>query len=263
MIIDLRKGLGDFEEYSAWKFPAGEIHFKLKSKPTNSATVTTNMSCSDDIILLAIVSDSIRKCSIHEVNLRIDYMAYQQADRNFGELECFSLKTICNLINSLHFNNVIVFDPHSDVTPALLNNCTVIDNSEFIKSVISNFDQSNLIVLAPDAGAYKKIFSLCEKVGFNGQVECCSKSRNHETGAKTIVVPKFYSEKHVLIIDDICLAGGTFLGIKSQMSNQSSLAISHGIFNNGVAHLLEKFDCIYTTDSRCEIINEKIKIYKL
>jgi len=263
MIIDLRKGIGDFEEYSAWKFPAGEIHFKLKSKPSISTTVVTNMSCSDDIILLAIASDTIRKCSIHELNLRIDYMAYQQADRNFGDLECFSLKTICNIINSLVFNNVVVFDPHSDVAPALLNNCTTIDNSEFIKTVISNFNSENLIVLSPDAGAYKKIFSLCDKIGFKGQIECCSKSRNHDTGEKTIIVPEFDPEKHVLIIDDICLAGGTFLGIKSKIQNQTSLAISHGIFNNGIENLLSEFGTIYTTDSRCNIINEKIKIYKL
>ena len=37
------------------------------------------------------------------------------------------------------------------------------------------------------------------------------------------------------------------------------LAVSHGIFNNGVDHLLERFETIFTTNSRCEIINEKVK----
>lgn len=273
-ILDLRKGLVETDKYKAWKFPGGEIHVKIAKITSKPIIIITNLTSSDDLILLLLVVNAIRSDNCYaSIILHINYMAYQQADRKFSNGECFSLKTICNIINDLKLVKVIVFDPHSDVTPALLNNCEVRDNSSFIDSVIYNlyctseisyFDPfKDLIILSPDAGAYKKIFALCEKIEFKGQIECCAKSRNHETGEKTIIVPKFDETKDVLIIDDICLAGGTFLGIANQIKNKCYLAVSHGIFNKGVDHLLDRFEMIYTTDSRCEIENERVKIYKL
>lgn len=263
MIIDLKNGLVKNNQYEAWKFPGGELHFKLTESFVDSEiTIRTSIKSSDDLILLCLAIETLNSKNISPVVL-IDYMAYQQADRRFNELECFSLKLVCNILNMLKTKSFTIFDPHSDVTPALLNNCKILDNSDFINKTISNIESSNLIVLAPDAGAYKKIFSLCENIGFKGQIECCAKSRNHDTGEKTITVPKFDDTKDVLIIDDICLAGGTFLGIANQIKNKCYLAVSHGIFNNGVDHLLERFETIYTTDSRCIVNNDKIKIYKL
>jgi ribose-phosphate pyrophosphokinase len=274
MILDLREGLVDTNLYKSWKFPGGEIHFKLKEDILDSpALIRTSIKSSDDLILLCLAIEALNFKNIHP-RVSIDYMAYQQADRRFGDNECFSLKMIANILNSFKTDSFVIFDPHSDVSSALLNNCEVCDNSGFIKDVLYNqlavgpgfpdVDRlQDLIILSPDAGAYKKIFALCEKIGFKGQIECCAKSRNHQTGEKTIIVPKFDETKDVLIIDDICLAGGTFLGIANQIKNKCYLAVSHGIFNNGVDHLLERFETIYTTDSRCEIDNKRVKIFNL
>jgi len=277
MVLDLTNGICETDQYKAWKFPGGEIHFQLDEYYVTSydtyLKIKTSLKSSDDIMFLLLVVDTFNKlCRDIEIEIFITYMAYQQADRDFGECECFSLKTVCNLINSMNVDHITVYDAHSDVTGALLNNCKIIDNSDFISDVISKFEKSyfgsylndKLIILAPDGGAYKKIFALCEKIGFKGQIECCAKSRNHETGKKTFVVPKFDENKDVLIIDDICLAGGTFLGIKSQIKNKCYLAVSHGIFNEGIEHLLKEFEMIFTTDSRCNIQdNDRVKIFKL
>lgn len=260
MIIDLKNGLTKTNTYEAWRFPGGELHFKLcENFFDKDVTIRTSIKSSDDLILLCLAIETFNSKNVFPKVL-IDYMAYQQADRRFNDSECFSLKIICNILNLLKTESFTIFDPHSDVSLALLNNCKIEDNSNFIGQVIYNIGVNNLIILAPDAGAYKKIFALCEKIGFRGQIECCAKSRNHITGEKTIIVPKFDENKNVLIIDDICLAGGTFLGIANKIKNKCYLAVSHGIFNNGVDHLLERFETIYTTNSRCEIKNEQVKI---
>jgi len=270
MTIDLRNGLCKTNNYEAWRFPGGELHFKLNEEIFNSnILVRTSIESSDDLMLLCLCLEVLNFKNISP-RVAIDYMAYQQADRRFTKNECFSLKVITNVLNSFKTDSFVIFDPHSDVSPALLDNCEVCDNSKFIKDVMDQWEsqykgvhRNELIILAPDAGAYKKIFALCEKIGFKGQIECCAKSRNHETGEKTIIVPKFDETKDVLIIDDICLAGGTFLGVASKIKNKCYLAVSHGIFNNGVDHLLERFETIYTTDSRCNIENDQVKIFKL
>jgi ribose-phosphate pyrophosphokinase len=279
MVLDLRQGIAETEQYKAWKFPGGEIHFKLKNViVTDNLHIITNLNTAEDIIFLLIVTDTIKKdCTYTKLTLKIPYMPYQQADRNFSSGECFSLKTITNLINSMKFDKVYIFDPHSDVTPALIDNCVVIDNTEYIikvlrdlhfkKHIESNLTQNidDLVIVSPDAGAYKKIFKLCENIGFKGEIVTCSKSRNHDTGVLTIQVPKFDEYKSVLIIDDICLAGNTFLNIRKEIPNEKVfLAVSHGIFNDNIDKLQEAFDGIYSTNSRGdEIKGEKFNVIKI
>ena len=273
MKIDLTKGVTETEQYKAWKFPGGEIHVQLKAEAiqlytTNSFDIKVRLNTSEDIIFLMIVTDTLRKFnSKMDVNLILPYMPYQQADRNFGDNECFSLKTICNLINSMNYNKVLVMMPHSDVTPALLNNCEVTDNSSFILEVLNNINipDEDLIICSPDAGAYKLIFKLIQKIGFKGEIITCAKSRNHATGELTMQIPSCDPNKSVLIIDDICLAANTFLNIRKELKNENVyLAISHGIFNDNVDKLEKEFAQIFTTNSRRdESVGANIKVIKI
>jgi len=267
MKLDLTQGICDNSQYNAWRFPGGELHAKLKfsNLTDEKIEIVARLNSSDDIILLLLVNDIlIKDFKKNQRNLFIPYMPYQQADRNFGAGECFSLKTIATLINTMNFDKVTVFAPHSDVTPALLNNCEVIDNSSFILKVLQNIGCSdeNLAIVSPDAGAYKLIFKLCQKLGFKGEIVTCSKSRNHTTGELTTVVPNFDENKTVLIIDDIALGSRTFFNIRSEMKNENVyLAVSHGIFNENVDKLENEFTKVFTTNSRrSNSVSEKIEI---
>lgn len=275
MKLNLSKGVTETDQYKAWKFPGGEIHLKLSentisylSEDNDIITIITRLNSSDDIILLMLFVDTLKKdYSDKKINLYLPYMPYQQADRDFGIGECFSLKTISNIINSMELNRIFVGMPHSDVTPALLNNCQVIDNSDFIIKVLHelNIPDENLIICSPDAGAYKLIFKLCEKLKFKGEIITCSKSRDHITGDLTMQIPTCDSSKSVLIIDDIALGSRTFLNIRKELKNKNVyLAVSHGIFNENVDLLESNFNKIFTTNSRRDdSISEKIEIIKI
>lgn len=269
MTLDLTNGICETDQYKAWKFPGGEIHFKLKKVfDTDEFHIITRLNSSDDIIFLLLVNDVLKK-DFKQIKrtLFIPYMPYQQADRDFSVGECFSLKTISNLINSMEFDRVDIFANHSDVTPALINNSKIIDNSEFILKVLNHlgYPDNDLIIISPDAGSYKLIFKLCEKIGFKGEIVTCSKSRNHETGQITTVVPKFDESKPVLIIDDIALGSRTFFNIRNEIKNKNIfLAVSHGIFNENVDKLGEEFNLVFTTNSRRdESIGKNIKIINI
>ena len=71
---------------------------------------------------------------------------------------------------------------------------------------------NNSVWLSPDSGAYKKIFKLAEKIGFKGEILCCQKNRDIKTGEVSVVVPTLPA-KDILIIDDICVGGRTFVEI--------------------------------------------------
>lgn len=300
MKLDLTPGICKTDQYNAWVFPGGEIHIKIDERMIpilsndHCIDIVTRLNTSQDIMFLLLMVDVIKKdYKGFLIRLFLPYMPYQQADRNFGENESFSLKTMTNLINSMGLYEITVFDPHSDVCMGLLNNSVVMDNSKFILEVlfqmrdeyvaVSGFGEAdtnilvkegkfvdkrvtdNLIILSPDAGAYKKIFKLCEKIGFKGQIECCSKSRNHNTGELTIIVPKFDENKNVLIIDDIALGSNTFFNIRKELKNPKVfLAVSHGIFNDNVDKLETEFEKVFTTNSRRnESIGKNIKVVKI
>lgn len=274
MRIDLTKGITETSQYKAWKFPGGEIHVQLKDiiephyETPKFFDISTRLNTSDDIMFLLIFTDMLKKdYRDAKINLFLPYMPYQQADKNFGRNECFSLKTMCNLINSMNYNKVTVYAPHSEVGPGLLNNCEVIDNTSFVYSVLArlNIKDEDLIICSPDAGAYKLIFKLVEKIGFKGDIITCSKSRNHTTGALTIQVPTCDPNKSVLILDDICLAGNTFFNIRKELKNENVyLAVSHGIFNDNVNRLETEFTKVFTTNSRRnEYITNNLEIINI
>lgn len=264
MKLYLTQGICKNEQYDAWKFPGGEIHVKIKRFDddfSDRIKVVTRLNSSDDIMLLLLVSDILKKdYGYYKRDLFIPYMAYQQADRNFSYGECFSLKTIANLINSMEFDNVEVYANHSDVTPALINNSYMIDDSYFVRQVLGKLTEEgitekDIILLSPDAGAFKRIFKLAEKIEFKGQIETCSKSRDYVTQLPTQKIPSFDKNKTVLIVDDICLGGRTFINIANQIENPCYLAVSHGIFDSGgygdpLPALESAFKGIFTTNSR-------------
>jgi ribose-phosphate pyrophosphokinase len=290
MILDLTQGICKNSQYDAWKFPGGEIHVKIKNfddDGKDSVNIITRLNSSDDIMLLLLVSDTLRKDDAEiRMELFIPYMPYQQADRNFSFGECFSLKTMANLINSMGFNKVKIYHPHSEVSAALINNSVVIENTDYIKQVINKlyadrYKQLNLenqpisytlsdfynelIIMSADAGGFKPVFKLCEKINFTGQVESCSKSRNHETGDITTRVPVIDESKIVLIIDDISLGSRTFLNIRKELKNKNVyLAVSHGVFNENVDKLETEFTKVFTTNSiRNESIGDNIEVIKV
>ena len=83
----------------------------------------------------------------------------------------------------------------------------------------------------------------------------CSKKRDPETGKLlgfNVPAKKFFKTKNVLIIDDICDGGGTFLGIADKLKAYKldlHLYVTHGIFSQGFEKLKKSFKSIFTTDS--------------
>lgn len=261
--IDLTKGVAQTEQYKAFKFPGGEVHFKLNAHLIEASeddySITARINSSDDLILLCLAVETLKKEGAHYIEVFLPYMPYQQADRKFSDFESFSLKTITNILNSLPVDKYFVFDAHSDVTGALLDNVTVIDNSEYIKFVVNDLNDkgaNNLTLLSPDAGAYKKIGKLADKIGFTGDVAAANKYRSLSTGTiESLELSKTdFEGADVLIVDDICMGGRTFIGLAEKLREKNVgklyLAVSHGIFNNGLKELNSHFDGLYTTDSR-------------
>ena len=260
MVCNLDPDFAPFPEqlalsFEAFTFSGGEPHIKILSNlsEASSVTLTQRIRSFADIGMLMLAGDAIRRMGIQEIKAFIPYFPAARQDRVMVPGEPLSVKVYADLVNSMELTELHIFDPHSEVTPALLNNCRVHNNHVFIQEVCKQLSP-DLNLISPDGGALKKVYKLAAFLQDYEVVEC-SKLRNVKTG--NLSGFQVYAEdlrgKDCLIVDDICDGGGTFLGLAAELKKKGAgklyLAVSHGIFSKGIEGLQTVFAKIFTTDS--------------
>ncbi|WP_299161340.1 ribose-phosphate diphosphokinase [uncultured Tenacibaculum sp.] len=267
MILNLDKhfspyGITNTIEYNYFTFSGGEPHIKIITdlKGVSEVTITHRIQSFNDLGILLLATNALKNMDIKKIKVLLPYFPAARQDRLMQTGEPLSVKVYADIINAQNYESVTIFDPHSEVTPALLNNCKVIDNHTFIRQITQQLSD-DLLLISPDGGALKKIYKVAAHLQKYEVIEG-SKSRNVRTGELTGF--KVYADdlqgKDCLIVDDICDGGGTFLGLAQELKAKNAgnlyLAVSHGIFNNGFDKLEKVFSKIFTTDS-FKTINHK------
>lgn len=242
--------------YDSSTFPGGEPHLKLAESDLAGATVhlTQRARSWNDFGLLAIAADALRRAGAGPIHLTLPYFPGARQDRVAVPGEALTIKVYANFINALQFASVTVFDPHSAVTPALLDDVRVVDTTAFAKTVLDALPADSYLV-APDAGAQKKVYHVAQALGGAYDVVEAGKKRDVRTGKLSgfHAYADDLNARPCLLLDDICDGGGTFLGLAEALRHANAgplyLAVSHGIFSKGLGALLEVFTKVYCTDA--------------
>jgi ribose-phosphate pyrophosphokinase len=244
-------------QFETFIFNGGEPHIKITEALTKNDTVciTVQARSSNDVIKVLLANDALQRMGVSEVELFIPYFPAARQDRLMVTGEPLSVKVFAGLINGAGFSKVTVFDPHSEVTPALLDRCQTIQNHGFISEVFDRLKTAHqLTIIAPDAGSAKKIHHLSAALSCERVVQC-DKTRDTKTGQ--LSAPKVFVDDlngaDCLIVDDICDGGGTFIQLAAVLKQKNAgklyLAVSHGIFSKGLEVFDTHFDQIFTTNS--------------
>lgn len=254
--------------YDTSIFPGGEIHIRINEKEIlGPVHILCRLNNSTDIIRLCMVVDALRGLNVTSITATIPYIPYGRQDRRCSDGEAFSIKVFSNIINSLKLEKIYTFDPHSDVTLALIENIKVIinikDSCSLVDYVISQIEKDNgitlnhLNILSPDAGQSKKIYKSFNMLYPNDffSIYECSKTRDLKT-TKIIEsrVPIVPGPEPILIIDDLGDGCSSFIGMAKKLRSQNNnndlyLCVTHGIFSHGETELAKYFKHIYTTNS--------------
>ena len=188
------------------KFPDGTLHItNMPIIPDMDNTVVFEWNYENDAELFALICGR-RHYGDMDAVLYLPYVPHARMDRVKAETDVFTLKYFCEIINSLNFKQVIVVDPHSNVTPALLDRVIVYDNKKEVEVAIRESDAE--VLFFPDEGAMKR-YAGDHKLPYAFGI----KKRNWETGkieGLNIMNEEAIKGKRILIIDDICSRGGTF-----------------------------------------------------
>lgn len=246
-------------------FPGGEVNVRVPSRVrTNAdkdsmADVAMIFKSNEDIITLLMVVDALKRQNYKLNKLLIPYFPYARQDRVCNPGEALSVKVVADLINSLGFKKVEIFDPHSDVTPALINNVEVVSALDFILRIPN---LSEYVIVSPDAGAEKKIWNIVKTIDCKGLVRL-SKQRDLKTGEITgmqLVDHQIPGDaKKFLIVDDICDGGRTFIEASKLLKNYTNkyyhynptidLYVTHGIFSKGFDVFKGYLNTVYCSNS--------------
>ena len=219
-----------------------------------------------DLELIICATAALRNTGIKRIVLYTPYFMGARSDRRFTEGDANYLKqVICPIINAQKYEAVIVLDPHSDVLEACLDNFEKIDNHTIVKYALTDIDNKNdaqdrIVLVSPDAGAYKKIFDVAQKFGIS-KIITATKVRDLRTGKilhTEIPVLNQHENLKYVIIDDICDGGRTFTELAkaihgSRPTAEIYLVVTHGIFSNGFDELSKDIKKIYSSNSYSDI----------
>lgn len=245
------------------KFPDGSLAMKAPT-PMGNKYMCFEWHYENDAELFALICLR-RHYSYAEVTLLMPYCPHARLDRVKDPNDIFTLKYFCEIINSLNFKAVIINDVHSYVAPALLNNVSNYFPVAEIDEALNRFDRGHTALFFPDEGAMKRYG---DKFKYYPQAFGIKK-RDWTTGqilGLNIQEAQNIEGKDVLIVDDICSRGGTFVAaakaLKEAGAKRIGLYITHcentilqgEVFTSG---LISK---VYTTDTlvHCDELKEKV-----
>lgn len=233
---------------TAMRFPAGECHIKTDTVLEGETPLYFYLTGADanDYVTAAMWIDYAHQAG-HKVTALIPYLPGARQDRGTP----FGAKVYANLINAMDADEVVCFDPHSEVMPDLINNLRIVYSDVVIKKVLRKTIGEYAGVICPDAGARARTEKTAATLGL--PVYYATKHRDFTTGKLTGFECEALPETgKFLVVDDICDGGGTFRGLAASTGlpkERLDLWVSHGVFSGNAAGLNEHYGTIFTTDS--------------
>lgn len=178
------------------------------------------------------------------VDLRAPYLPYGRQDKDISNKLSFALTVAKEVLYNAGITRIETFDAHSKTD--MVYDIPGIGVEDFHISIL-NHD----VICYPDKGAAIRYGSYGKPTVF------CEKVRNQLTGEITglkVICDTDLTDKNVLIIDDICDGGMTFIKVAEALQvfhpKSIDLAVSHGIFSKGKQVLHDAgITEIYTTNS--------------
>ena len=228
------------------------------------AEITWRFEKESEFIHLAQLVTLLHQYS-YVIILYLPYLPYGRQDKKVSQNTTFALRTFIKLLDSLNLDHIFVLDPHSSLIMEKLDNCTAWYPA--YERILLKLPHD--FVCYPDQGALNK---------YNPLINCYDdkyvpyifgkKVRDQITGQITDYSIKIWEgadsikDKTILIIDDICDGGATFIHLAKKLQEYNvksiSLFVSHGLFTKGLKPLKDAgIDHIYVYNNNEQGYEEK------
>lgn len=214
------------------------------------------------IDLLALVKMFYDKNGPKPKSLTVPYLPYARQDRNYGNNSAFNLLVFASIINMMNFDSVKSVDVHNPkATAGCISNFKNRSPLLFHEWAIDKFKPDYL--LFPDAGAAKRYPHLGGYPKLIGE-----KKRNPRTGE--IIgyhlngVDQCHGSQRILVVDDICDGGATFITAAEKANKglpgyvELGLCVTHGIFSKTLTPLFDAGYDVFTSNTLMANVGRKL-----
>lgn len=258
-------------DYSISRFPDGEVQITLgEFSHKDEINVRCRITSAEELFLLMQVCDILRRHGMR-FSISIYYLMGMRMDRVMSFDRPYTLNIIIHILDHLGAYEIYLFCPHSDVSFDLFRHTSVaqIDPERLNKMVNTTF--SDFQIVLPDDGAIKR--SAIEDIP--NDVIIGEKVRNVTTGKiESIKIrnPKSLDGRPLLIQDDLCDGGGTFVGLAEAIRAVNpeadvNIAVCHMVNPKGIENLSKNFNHVWFTNSykdwQNEILPNNVKVIEI
>lgn len=257
--IDLNYPDKSHVKYRIDRFPDGEVQFVLTEELNRKEEyeVITRITNAEELFILLQVGDILDRQGVLW-SLHIRYLMSMRMDRVMSFERPFTLKIVGKMISQMGYSFCYIDCAHSLRSMIEIRDSKSLDmNPYHFLMLLDKYDElgvgeHNIDVVFPDEGAI-------ERYGQKKEEEIYfEKERDIETGRiKSFVLKNencIEQGVHFMLYDDLCDAGGTFLGelkvLKEKYPDAKfDIRITHLVNEVGLDNLCKNFDKVYATES--------------
>lgn len=238
-------------KYSISRFPDGEVQITLgEFSHKDEVSIKCRITSAEDLFILMQVSDILVRHGMY-FSIIIYYLMGMRMDRVMDFNRPFTLKMVVNILDHLGASIIYIYTPHSKEVYNLFKNTQVL---RLVPAEQFPFSVDDFQIVLPDEGAVKRYLphSLAKDVIVGEKV------RDVETGKILSIKIKnpeaIDGERPLLMLDDLCDGGGTFVGLADVIREIRpdiviNIAVNHMVNPKGIENLSKNFNHVFFTNS--------------
>lgn len=266
----IKKELSDID-YSISRFPDGEAQITLgEFSHKDEINVRCRITSAEELFILMQVSDILRRHGMR-FSISIYYLMGMGMDRVMSFNRPYTLNMVVHVLDNLGAYGIYLFCPHSSTALDLFRYTSVAQiNPDRLDSIVNTTFNDYQIVL-PDAGAIERagVHDIPEGVLIGEKV------RNVTTGkieSIKIKNPEVIDGRPLLIQDDLCDGGGTFIGLAQAIREINpkadiNIVVCHMVNPKGIENLSKNFNHVWFTNSykdwQNEVLPENVTVIEI
>lgn len=253
-------------DYSISRFPDGEVQITIgKFDRKHPITVGCRITSAEELFILMQVIDILERQEV-VYSLEIFYLMGMRMDRVMDFSRPFTLKIVGDILHNCKANKIVFTEIHSNRIYKLYpQDYRFRDPSKinYFSLLVNRIDEEEALntetfqIVFPDEGAYERYGNMINTHSFNKHSAIkCKKVRDLETGkiqSIEVLNPQLLDGRPLLIIDDLCDAGGTFIGVAEALRKHTDVLMDifviHMVNPKGIENLSKTYRRVWFTNS--------------
>jgi ribose-phosphate pyrophosphokinase len=211
---------------SIQKFSDGEFQpvFNESIRGDYVFLVQSTYAPSDNLMELLMMIDAARRASAGYITAVIPYFGFARQDRKDKPRVAIASKLVANLLTTAGANRVMTMDLHAPQIQGFFDiPVDHLDSSAIFIPYIENLSLKNIIFAAPDVGSTNRVREVAKY--FEMDMVICDKQRKRANEIAAMTVIGDVSDRHVVLIDDICDTAGTLSKSAAILKERGALSV--------------------------------------